>query len=144
MAMEEYKFSEDHSWAKPEDGEYTVGISEFAVNELGDIIFVELPEEGSSISAGEPFGTVESAKAVEDLIAPISGEVTRINEDVIDMPEVLNEDPYAEGWMIAVSHEGSDDELSSLIDYDQYQSGLDSEDSAEGDADGGDFFSSDE
>lgn len=141
MSMDEYRFSEGHSWAKKDDGEFLVGITEYAANELGDIIFVELPDVGSAISAAEPFGSVESAKAVEDLIAPLSGEVTRINEDIIDMPEILNEDPYEEGWLIAI--EASDeDELSSLITHDQYQSNLEMEDEPDVNMDDEDFFNS--
>lgn len=144
MSMEEYRFSEYHSWAKPENGEYLVGISDYAVNELGDIIFVELPDEGTMITAGEPFGTVESAKAVEDLVAPLSGEVKRFNEDVIDMPEVLNEDPYEKGWMIVIEHGDDDDEIASLLTHDQYQSNLEMEDTEEVNMEDEDFFSSGE
>ncbi|MFO7945647.1 MAG: glycine cleavage system protein GcvH [Armatimonadota bacterium] len=141
MAMDAYRFSEGHSWAKEDDGEFIVGITEYAANELGDIIFVELPDVGTSVSSGEAFGSVESAKAVEDLIAPLSGEVTRINEDIIDMPEILNEDPYEEGWLITI--EASDeDELASLLTHDQYQSNLEMEDEPDVNMDDEDFFNS--
>ena len=103
MALDEYRFSEAHTWAKPEGDEVRIGLTDFAVNELGDIIFVELPDVGAAITADDALGTVESAKAVEDIVAPLSGEVVRVNEEVINAPELLNEDPYQAGWLIAVT-----------------------------------------
>lgn len=126
MAMAEYRFSEAHTWAKKDGEEVLIGITEFAANELGDIIFVELPDVGAKITAEDPMGSVESAKSVEDIIAPISGEVTRVNDEVIDAPEILNEDPYGGGWMIAIKPAQMAD-MDSLLSPDQYSSLIEEE-----------------
>jgi glycine cleavage system H protein len=130
MAMAEYRFSEAHTWAKKDGEEVLIGITEFAANELGDIIFVELPDVGATIAVDDPMGSVESAKTVEDIIAPLSGEVTRVNDEVIDAPELLNEDPYAGGWLLAIKASEAA-ELDSLLDPDQYSSLIEEEDEAE-------------
>ncbi len=126
MAMTEYRFSEAHTWAKRDGEEVLIGITEFAANELGDIIFVELPDVGAAITADDPMGSVESAKTVEDIIAPLSGEVTRVNDEVIDAPEMLNEDPYSRGWMVAIKPAQISD-LDSLLSPDQYSSLIEEE-----------------
>lgn len=126
MAMAEYRFSEAHTWVKRDGEEVLIGITEFAANELGDIIFVELPDVGAKITAEDPMGSVESAKSVEDIMAPISGEVTRVNDEVIDAPEILNEDPYSGGWMIAIKPTQMAD-LDSLLSPDQYSSLIEEE-----------------
>jgi glycine cleavage system H protein len=94
------RYLESHEWAHAADGAVRVGISEFAQDELGDVVFVELPAEGDSLGAEESFGVVESIKAVSDLYAPVSGTVTATNDDLRDTPELVNEDPYGEGWML--------------------------------------------
>lgn len=117
----ELKYSEEHEWVKEEDGKYRIGITHFAQSELGDIVFVELPEVGDEVTADEPFGSVESVKTVSELYAPISGKVVEMNEELEDSPEFVNESPYEKAWMIVV--EPSDvselDELMSAEDYDK-------------------------
>ena len=97
---EELKYTEDHEWVLVEDDIVTIGISDFAQDQLGDIVFVELPEVGDTVEAGKTFGVVESVKAVSDVYAPLSGEVVEINEELPDEPEALNNSPYEDGWMI--------------------------------------------
>src|SRR6476646_6869371 len=98
----ELRYSEEHEWVKSEDGKVRIGITEFAQSELGDIVFVELPQVGDEIKADEPFGSVESVKTVSELYAPISGKVVEINEDLEDSPEFVNESPYEKAWMVVV------------------------------------------
>ncbi len=99
---EEYKYTEDHEWVLVEEDVATIGITDFAQDQLGDIVFVELPEVGDTLEVGASFGVVESVKAVSDVYAPISGEVVEVNEALPDDPETLNNSPYEEGWMIKV------------------------------------------
>jgi glycine cleavage system H protein len=108
----ELKYSEEHEWAKVEGNRVTIGITDFAQGELGDIVFVELPEVGDAIQLGDPFGSVESVKTVSELYAPVSGKVVAINAQLVDAPEKVNESPYADGWMIVV-------ELSDSSELDQ-------------------------
>ncbi|HDR05532.1 MAG TPA: glycine cleavage system protein GcvH [Candidatus Marinimicrobia bacterium] len=116
----ELKYSTDHEWVRVEANVATIGITDFAQGELGDVVFVELPEVGSDADKDEPLGTVEAVKTVADLLAPISGKVIEINEGLNDQPEVVNSDPYGEGWMVKI--EISDiDELDSLMDAAAYQ-----------------------
>ncbi|HZG76571.1 MAG TPA: glycine cleavage system protein GcvH [Paenibacillus sp.] len=96
------KYSEQHEWVKAEGRLATIGITEFAQGELGDIVFVELPKVGDDIRFGEPFGSVESVKTVSELYAPVSGKVVQVNEALNDAPERINEAPYEDGWMIVV------------------------------------------
>ncbi|MEI5907867.1 glycine cleavage system protein GcvH [Bacillus spongiae] len=96
------RYSEEHEWVKVEGGQIRIGITEFAQSELGDIVFVELPEVGDEIKADEPFGSVESVKTVSELYAPLSGKVVAINEDLDDSPEFVNESPYEKAWMVIV------------------------------------------
>lgn len=98
----ELRYSEEHEWVKVEGDKVRIGITDFAQSELGDIVFVELPEVGDDITADEPFGSVESVKTVSELYAPISGKVVEINEDLSDSPEFVNESPYEKAWMIVV------------------------------------------
>ncbi len=97
----ELQYSKSHEWLKVEDGIAVVGISQFAQNALGDVVFVGLPQVGDSVTAGESFGDVESVKAVSDLISPVSGVICAVNEELDDSPELLNEDPYG-AWIIKV------------------------------------------
>ncbi|WP_423995166.1 glycine cleavage system protein GcvH [Halorubrum trapanicum] len=113
------RYLESHEWATTGGDTVRIGVSDFAQDELGDVVFVELPEVGDEVAAGESFGVVESIKAVSDLYAPISGEVVAVNEDLFDRPELVNEDPYGDGWMLEVDPtEGGDAE--GLLDADAY------------------------
>jgi len=113
-------YSEEHEWVKKEGDKVRIGITDFAQSELGDIVFVELPEEGDDIEADEPFGSVESVKTVSELYAPISGKVVEINEDLEDSPEFVNESPYEKAWMIVVEP-SNESEIDELLSDEQYQ-----------------------
>jgi glycine cleavage system H protein len=114
------RYMESHEWARKENGTARVGISDFAQDELGDIVFVEFPDEGDAITHDEAFGVVESIKAVSDLYAPVSGTVTATNDALLDAPELVNDDPYGEGWMLEVDLDDPD-ELDGLLDADAYR-----------------------
>jgi|SRR5690606_22923914 len=103
---EELKYTKDHEWVKIDGDIATIGITEFAQKELGDIVFVEVETVGETIELGEVFGTVEAVKTVSDLFMPLAGEITEFNEELEDSPELVNEDPYGAGWMIKVKFEG--------------------------------------
>lgn len=96
------RFSTDHEWVRVDGNRVTIGITDYAQDALGDVVFVELPEQGAALSAGEGFGEVESTKSVSDLFAPVSGTVVEVNADLADTPEKLNSDPYGEGWICVV------------------------------------------
>ena len=117
---EELKYTEEHEWVLVEDEIVTVGITDFAQDALGDVVFVELPEVGTLVEVGKPFGVVESVKAVSDVYAPLSGEVVEVNEELPDAPEVINTSPYEDGWMIKIrlSEAG---QLDDLLDHEAYQ-----------------------
>ncbi|WP_078382627.1 glycine cleavage system protein GcvH [Sutcliffiella halmapala] len=115
----ELRYSEEHEWVKVEGEKVRIGITDFAQSELGDIVFVELPEVGDEISADEPFGSVESVKTVSELYAPISGKVVEVNEDLSDSPEFVNESPYEKAWMIVVELSDAG-EVDKLMTADQY------------------------
>ncbi|TVP83772.1 MAG: glycine cleavage system protein GcvH [Alkalicoccus sp.] len=118
------KYSEEHEWVKEEDGKVRIGITDFAQSELGDIVFVELPEPGDELEAGEPFGSVESVKTVSELYAPVTGKVVEINESLEDEPELVNESPYEKAWMVVL--EPSDNsEMAKLMDADAYKEMID-------------------
>ncbi len=116
---EDVKYTDDHEWAKSTGDAVRIGISDYAQDQLGDIVFVELPEVGSSFEKGAEFGTVESVKAVSELYMPLSGEVTAINDTLADEPEQVNSDPYGKGWMIEVKASDSAqlNALKSKADY---------------------------
>lgn len=116
---EDCRYLESHEWARPENGAVRVGISDFAQDELGDVVFVELPDEGDQFEREEAFGVVESIKAVSDLYTPVSGTVTAANEALFDAPELVNEDPFGEGWMLEIdpADEADLDELLSPAEY---------------------------
>ncbi|RAI80417.1 glycine cleavage system protein GcvH [Macrococcoides goetzii] len=116
--MSNLKFSKDHEWVKSEDNVKTIGITDFAQSELGDIVFVELPEVGDEIEVGAPFGSVESVKTVSELYAPISGKVIEVNSELEDSPELVNESAMDQAWMIKV--EADDAGLEELMDQAQY------------------------
>ncbi|EST53596.1 glycine cleavage system protein H [Brevibacillus panacihumi W25] len=114
------RYSEEHEWVRIEGNKAYIGITEFAQSELGDIVFVELPEVGSTIQQDEPFGSVESVKTVSELYAPLSGKVIEVNGELEDAPELVNSSPYEKAWMIVV--ELSDEaELDKLMDADKYE-----------------------
>jgi len=114
------RYLESHEWAREENGTVRVGISDFAQDELGDVVFVELPEEGDSLAREDDFGVVESIKAVSDIYAPVAGTVTDVNEELLDEPELVNEDPYGDGWMVAFDPD-DDDPLAGLLSPDEYR-----------------------
>lgn len=116
----ELRYSEEHEWVKVEGERVRVGITDFAQHELGDIVFVELPEVGDEVTVNEPFGSVESVKTVSELYAPISGKVVEVNEDLNDSPEFVNESPYEKAWMIVVELSNSS-ELDELMTSEQYE-----------------------
>ena len=113
-------YTEDHEWVSIEGDVATVGITDFAQGELGDIVYVEIETEGDTIDSGEVFGTVEAVKTVSDLFMPLSGEVAEFNEALESEPEKVNEDPYGEGWMIKIKLADADDR-SGLMDADAYK-----------------------
>lgn len=99
---ENLKYAEDHEWALMEGGEITIGICDYAQDQLGDVVFVELPQVGDTFNKGDEFGTVESVKAVSELFIPLSGKVAAVNADLEDTPELVNSEPYTGGWMIKI------------------------------------------
>jgi glycine cleavage system H protein len=117
---EELLYTEDHEWIKIEGDEATVGITEFAQGELGDIVYVEIETEGETIEKGEMFGTIEAVKTVSDLFMPLSGEVKEFNSELESEPEVVNSDPYGKGWMIKIAISDLS-EKESLIDASAYK-----------------------
>ena len=114
------RYSEEHEWVKLEDGKVRIGISHFAQSELGDIVFVELPQVGDEIKTDDPFGSVESVKTVSELYAPISGTVVEVNADLEDSPEFVNESPYEKAWMIVVEPADAS-EIENLMTAEQYE-----------------------
>lgn len=116
----ELRYSQEHEWVRVEGNTVRIGITDFAQSELGDIVFVELPEVGAQLTANEPFGSVESVKTVSELYAPISGKVVAVNEELNDNPEYVNESPYDKAWMIVI--EPSDlSEVDNLLTAEQYE-----------------------
>lgn len=114
------RYSEEHEWVKVEGDKVRIGITSHAQSELGDIVFVELPEEGDEIETDEPFGSVESVKTVSELYAPISGKVVEVNEELDDSPEFVNESPYEKAWMIVVEPADSS-QIDDLMSAEQYE-----------------------
>ncbi|MFD1677122.1 glycine cleavage system protein GcvH [Alicyclobacillus fodiniaquatilis] len=114
------KYSKEHEWVRVEGNRAYIGITDFAQDELGDIVYVELPEVGSSLTENETFGTVESVKTVSDLFAPVSGKIVEVNEQLQDEPEKVNTSPYEDGWMIVVEITG-EDAVSQLLDANGYK-----------------------
>ncbi len=117
---EELKYTEEHEWVLVEDDVVSVGITDFAQDSLGDIVFVELPEVGARVEAGKAFGVVESVKAVSDIYSPVTGEVVEVNEELPDEPDVLNTSPYEDGWMVKIRY-SEPEELDELLDADAYR-----------------------
>ena len=116
----DYRYSEEHEWVKVEGDKARIGITDFAQAELGDILFVELPEVGDTLTVNEPFGSVESVKTVSELYAPISGTVVEVNEELSDSPEFVNESAYEKAWMVVVELSDAS-EAEKLMDAEQYE-----------------------
>ncbi|MFN7729328.1 MAG: glycine cleavage system protein GcvH [Bdellovibrio sp.] len=117
---EEYYYTKDHEWAQVDENIVTVGITEFAQDSLGEIVYVELPEEGQKVTQNEPFGVVESVKAVSDLFAPVSGTVIEINTSLTDDPAVLNDNPMNDGWLVRIEMD-TEKELANLMRATEYK-----------------------
>jgi glycine cleavage system H protein len=127
MIDPEARYLKTHEWAKKEDGDvFAVGLSSYAIDQLGDIVFMELPEPGDPVEQGGSFGVVESVKAASDLYAPVGGEVVEVNEAVPDNPDMLKEDPYEEGWLIKI-RASNPDEFKELMDAKEYKHFLETE-----------------
>ncbi|NJP45112.1 glycine cleavage system protein GcvH [Actinacidiphila epipremni] len=121
---EQLRYSKEHEWVgAPEDGVSTVGITSHAADALGDVVFVQLPEVGASVTAGESCGELESTKSVSELYAPVSGEVTEVNQDVNDDPSLVNSAPFEDGWLFRVKVAGEDAELLTAAEYDAFIAG---------------------
>jgi glycine cleavage system H protein len=116
---EDLRYSSDHEWVRRDGDVVRVGITDYAQDALGDVVFVQLPSVGAAVTAGDPFGEVESTKSVSDVYAPVSGTVSEINEALVDSPQLLNEDPYGEGWICAIRISDSS-HLDSLLDATAY------------------------
>jgi len=119
MVPDDRKYTQEHEWILIEDGVGMIGVTDFAAGELGDIVFVELPDPGSEFSQGDTVGTIESVKAVADLYLPVSGEIVEINETVVDTPELVNSDPMDEGWLFKVKLSDTS-EIDQLMDAAAY------------------------
>ena len=115
------KYADTHEYVKEENGLFKLGVSEFAIDQLGDIVFVELVEKGSNLQKGETFGTIESVKAVEEVYLPFSGEIISVNESVIDNPEILQNDPIGDGWLLIIKPEPNV-LLDELMNSEEYKS----------------------
>jgi glycine cleavage system H protein len=117
---EDLRYSSDHEWARLEDGRLRLGITDYAQDALGDVVFVDVPEVGRTVAAGESFSEVESTKSVSDIFAPVAGTIVEVNNDLSDSPERLNEDPYGDGWICVI--EPSDaSSVEGLLDADAYR-----------------------
>lgn len=112
-------YSSDYMWVKVEDKKARIGVTDYAQKQLREIVFAELPSAGDTLKAGDPFGTLESVKAVSDLIAPLSGTIENVNEEIESKPELLNEDPYGEGWLLILSPTDLKKESTKLMDFDK-------------------------
>jgi glycine cleavage system H protein len=120
MYPSEYLYSREHEWVRVQDDVCVLGITEFAQQELGEVVFVELPEVGQVFDSGDEVGTIESVKAVAEIFTPLAGEVVEINEAVVDDPELINEDPHGEGWLIKVRFSSAAD-LKQLMNAEKYE-----------------------
>jgi glycine cleavage system H protein len=120
MYPRDYLYSREHEWLRVEDDLCVLGITEFAQAELGEVVFVELPEIGQVFDANDELGTIESVKAVAEVFTPVAGEVVEINDAVVDDPELLNEDPHGDGWLIKIRFSSADD-LKTMMKADEYE-----------------------
>lgn len=126
MLPEDRRYSKEHEWVKVAGGRGTVGITDYAQKQLGDVVYVELPAIGKKLSSMEVFGTIESVKAVSELFCPVSGEVVEVNGEVVEKPELVNSDPYGKAWLVVVAI-ANEAELSSLMSASDYQAYVDRE-----------------
>lgn len=124
---DDLKYLDTHEYIRLDGEIATIGITTFAIDQLGDIVYLELPGQGESIKAGEKFGTIESVKAVEDLNAPISGTVIEKNETLIDSPELIADDPYGEGWLLKLRVDDPDEDLTDTLSADEYRTQVEGE-----------------
>jgi glycine cleavage system H protein len=124
---EDLRYLDTHEYVRLEGEIATIGISAFALDQLGDIVLLELPEVGDAVEVGETFGTIESVKAVEELYPPVSGTVIERNETVVDSPESIVDDPYGEGWLLKVRVDNPDDELSDTLSASEYRAQVEGE-----------------
>jgi glycine cleavage system H protein len=120
MYPKEYRYTEEHEWVHVSEGVATIGITEHAQDQLGDVVYVELPDVESQVEASQSFGTVESVKAVSDIYAPVSGEVIKVNESLVDKPEKINSDPHGTAWLIKVRM-SDPSQIESLMTAEKYQ-----------------------
>ncbi len=122
MVPEECTYTKEHEWVCNEGGVAVIGISEYAAVELGDIVYIELPESGSNVKQMDPIGTIEAVKTVAELFSPVSGEIIEVNEAIIEHPEIVNRDPFEEGWFIKIrmSDPGELDNLFSFEEYSEF------------------------
>ena len=120
MYPSEYLYTKEHEWVRVEDDLCVLGITNFAQHELGEVVFVELPEVGQVFDANDEIGTIESVKAVAEIYTPVAGEIIEINEAVVDDPELLNDDPHTEGWLVKIRFSSAGD-LQGLMNADQYE-----------------------
>lgn len=118
------RFSKEHEWLKTDGDEATIGITDYAQEQLGDIVYVDLPEAGTTVTQFEKMGEIESVKAVSELFSPASGEVAALNDALVDKPELVNSDPYGEGWLIRIKTTAEADGLMSAAEYDAFVQGL--------------------
>lgn len=117
MTPEDLHYTEEHEWVRLEEGEATIGITDYAAGELGDIVYVELPEVGREFEKGEALGTIETVKAVEEIFAPVTGRIVAVNESLADQPELMNGDPYQDGWICRLELQGEPEGLLSPAEY---------------------------
>ena len=120
MDYKKFKFTKDHEWLNLQEDLAIVGITDYAQSQLGDIVFVEMPELSAKLTASESFGAIEAVKTVADLFAPVSGKVIEINENLDSSPDLVNSDPYNEGWIVKLKIDNND-EINDLMNYDEYQ-----------------------
>jgi glycine cleavage system H protein len=123
MYPAEYLYSEEHEWLAIEDGICTVGITHFAQDELGEVVFVDLPEVGQVCESGDEIGSIESVKAVAEVFSPVSGEIVEVNEGLSDAPETVNEDPHGEGWLVRVKLSAEPEGLMTAEQYAEFAAG---------------------
>lgn len=134
MSPEECLYTKEHEWIHVENDVATIGISDYATGELGDIVYLELPEPGANVSQMDPIGTIEAVKTVADLFSPVSGKVVEVNEDVASTPEIINKDPYEGGWFIKIKM-NDPGELDVLFSYEEYKEYLGEQEADDNDDD---------
>lgn len=116
--------SKSHEYLLEENGNYVIGLTDYAIEQLGDIVFVELPESGSEYKKGDTFATIESVKAASEIYMPVSGKIIEVNDAIADSPEILNEDCYEKGWLVKIEKTGDESEFADLLEYEDYKEDL--------------------